>query len=343
MTKSISASVGKNGANKSNDVKIIQELLNGVSNIHGGPLSPLTIDGLCWGLTLKAIEIFQKTACGFQWPDQLIEPAGKTWNQLIALAEDIIGDVEIVGPPYWGVDSVAPAHKRFGGEPTLYDFVTIHSNGRPPAFFGRYLTLNDKQRITFDEVLFLASKKCKILLCYNQMSIAEVRKDYKNGLFHANRAADRANALPVRQSKFSPLVWIYANIDSGYQPTKYWLAGWWDGLWDRGYGPGIYYTAHVDSTLIQQSFEKCKKIPAPASLWLSAWSNCSSSKACKDGNILRIPPQFTPDQPQTPGVVDVWQYAGPCFNNAFDMNLSNQRGYDRMWNVSSSVGFYPAL
>ncbi len=344
MTKSISASVGKNGTNRPNDVKVIQELLNGVSNIRGGPLSPLKVDGLCWRLTLKAIEIFQKIACGFKWPDQLIEPAGNTWNQLITLAEDTIGEFEIVGPPYWGVDSVAQAHIPFGGQPTLYDFVTKHSNGRPPAFFGRYLTTNSLQRILFEEILFLASKKCKILLCYNGMRSGEVFKaTRKQGADHANRAADRAQALGVLSSRFSPSVWIYANIDSGYQPSDDWMAGWWDGLWDRGYGPGIYYTASTISTLIKRSLEKCKKIPSPPSRWLSAWSNCSSSKRCKDGNVIRIPPQFTPPQPHTPGVIDVWQYAGPCFNNGFDMNLANQRGYHRMWNIPSIFGFYPAF
>ncbi len=348
MTKSISASVGKNGTNKPNDVKIIQELLNRVSRIHGGPLSPLKVDGLCGGITLKAIDIFQKTGCNFKWPDQLIEPAGKTWGQLLVVAKDEIWVDEnlIVGPPFWGVDSVAPAHKKYRSEPepTLYDYITRLSNGGPPAFFGRYLTTDSEQRIEFDEILFLASKKCKILLCYNGMETYDV-KTRERGLFHANRAADRAKALGVRSSIFSPSVWIYANIDSNdnsYKPTKDWMAGWWDGLWDRGYGPGTYYSASPISNLIERSFKECKKIPGPPSRWLSAWTshNHSGARNCKNGKYLRIPPQFSPAQPHTLGIVDVWQYARDC-NNAFDMNLANQRGYDKMWNVSSVVGFYP--
>lgn len=45
MNRSIIASVGKGGANKTSDVRVIQELLNTVAATDGGPLRKLALDG----------------------------------------------------------------------------------------------------------------------------------------------------------------------------------------------------------------------------------------------------------------------------------------------------------
>jgi len=346
MAQSILASVGKNGNNKPGDVKIVQALLNGVAKIQGGPSTPLKVDGLCWGLTCKAIDTFQRIACNFQWPDQLIEPGGKTWNQLIVLAVDTIDTIDTIvgsnnqisGPPFWGVDTVLPADKPYGNHTTFYDYLLEKSEGRPPAFIGRYLvpSSNTHQKIDASEVYYLAQKQCKILLNYNQFRIGTVRQNGNagrdSGISHANDAANLAQQLGVRPSVGSPSVWIYANIDAGYQPTAAWLAGWFDGIWSRGFGPGIYYKAHVGSTLVDRAVAECKIVPGAPFLWLSVWSWDTPVRSCKSGNSLRIPP-YTPANPTTLGVVDTWQYAGVCFGKAFDMDLASQRGYDRMWNV----------
>ena len=85
MAKSISASVGKNGVNRTNDVTTVQELLNKVPVTHGRPSPLLEVDGVCGNLTRTAIGDFQKIGCGFKWPDQLISVGGRTWNQLSVL------------------------------------------------------------------------------------------------------------------------------------------------------------------------------------------------------------------------------------------------------------------
>lgn len=75
-------SVGKNGSNQADDVRTVQSLLNRVPLDRGGPSPALAVDGLCWSKTLAAIHRFQKTGCGFQWPDELIQPNRRTWNEL---------------------------------------------------------------------------------------------------------------------------------------------------------------------------------------------------------------------------------------------------------------------
>src|SRR5687768_8189472 len=70
----ISAAVGADAANRHGDVRVIQDALNQVPPTSGGPVSPLKVDGLCYGKTLAAIRRFQKDACGFKWPDGRISP-----------------------------------------------------------------------------------------------------------------------------------------------------------------------------------------------------------------------------------------------------------------------------
>jgi hypothetical protein len=78
----IQAAVGQGGANQRADVRVIQDALNQVPVVNGGPEPPLNVDGLCWGKTLAAIRKFQKVACGFRWPDGRIEPEGRTHLKL---------------------------------------------------------------------------------------------------------------------------------------------------------------------------------------------------------------------------------------------------------------------
>lgn len=74
-TSSISASVGKGGSNKLEDVKVVQALLNK----HG---FGLVVDGDCGNKTITAIAKFQQTKMGMGSPDGKIDPGGNTWKAL---------------------------------------------------------------------------------------------------------------------------------------------------------------------------------------------------------------------------------------------------------------------
>ena len=72
----ISASVGFGGANRRDDVSLIQSLLNGVPSASGGPTNPLKVDGIVGPLTIGAIRRFQSANLGFS--DGRVDPGGQT-------------------------------------------------------------------------------------------------------------------------------------------------------------------------------------------------------------------------------------------------------------------------
>ncbi len=79
---SLTGSVGKLGANKPNDTRIIQTLLK-QHKIDCG-----VIDGLCGKKTITAITLFQK---GFlSWPDGRIDVGGMSWRKLSSIPQKIV-------------------------------------------------------------------------------------------------------------------------------------------------------------------------------------------------------------------------------------------------------------
>ena len=91
MPKSISASVGKGGTNRVNDVVTIQYLLNCVPAYVGGPEQELVVDGLVGPLTIGAISHLQTTQLGFC--DGRVDPGGKTFQKIVPF------DPNPTGPP----------------------------------------------------------------------------------------------------------------------------------------------------------------------------------------------------------------------------------------------------
>jgi lysozyme len=85
MADVIFNSVGQNGTNRREDVVTVQRLLvsKGYGNIlRGYNMKTKADDGYCGPRTVQAIKEFQKKL-GFQKPDGLIAPQGRTWQGLI--------------------------------------------------------------------------------------------------------------------------------------------------------------------------------------------------------------------------------------------------------------------
>jgi len=76
----IGAAVGVGGKNKADDVRTVQDLLNGVPAASGGPLLPLAVDGRIGPKTIGAILRFQKAQFG--WADGRVDPGGPTITRL---------------------------------------------------------------------------------------------------------------------------------------------------------------------------------------------------------------------------------------------------------------------
>lgn len=80
MAKKISASVGKNGKNKPEDVQVVQELLNDFTKMCG--FKKLDVDGQVGPKTISAIAEFQKSAVGMSKPDSRVDPGGPSFTTL---------------------------------------------------------------------------------------------------------------------------------------------------------------------------------------------------------------------------------------------------------------------
>jgi peptidoglycan hydrolase-like protein with peptidoglycan-binding domain len=76
----ITASVGVAGANRSADVKLVQDRLNRFAARL--QIEPLAVDGDCGPATRTAIIAFQQDVVGMEAPDGRIDPGGRTWKSL---------------------------------------------------------------------------------------------------------------------------------------------------------------------------------------------------------------------------------------------------------------------
>jgi peptidoglycan hydrolase-like protein with peptidoglycan-binding domain len=92
---SISASVGRGGRNIPADVRAVQQALNRISPVNGGPALALAVDGIVGPKTLAAILAFQKREVDLD--DGRIDPNGPTLR-----AVNSLGASQGVQPPQKG-------------------------------------------------------------------------------------------------------------------------------------------------------------------------------------------------------------------------------------------------
>src|SRR5262245_10419244 len=81
----IRASVGREGVNRPEDVRLVQTLLNR----HIRPPQPsLSVDGLIGTKTIAAITDFQRRVVKLNYPDGRVDPGGKTFRGLLGTPID---------------------------------------------------------------------------------------------------------------------------------------------------------------------------------------------------------------------------------------------------------------
>ena len=82
--RTILASVGRAGLNRSEDVRLVQELLNQ----HIRPPHPaLVVNGVVDSRLLAALEAFQRRVVQMHRPDGCVEPGSQTFTALASQAE----------------------------------------------------------------------------------------------------------------------------------------------------------------------------------------------------------------------------------------------------------------
>ena len=82
--KTIVASVGHSGLNRTDDVRLVQELLN---RHMQPPQRPLVVDGVMSSRTIAAIQAFQRRVLSMHRPDGCIQPGDPTMVALMRQAE----------------------------------------------------------------------------------------------------------------------------------------------------------------------------------------------------------------------------------------------------------------
>jgi phosphatidylserine/phosphatidylglycerophosphate/cardiolipin synthase-like enzyme/V8-like Glu-specific endopeptidase len=122
--ETLRGSVGQNGANRSDDVTLVQHLINAHLPI---PLAPLVEDGKCGPKTIFAIKTYQQRIVGMNPPDGRVDPGGKTFRSLSG--QNVIPPTPVgpTRPPIPVRPGPAPIP---GGVPN----VTPPSNMRPAAW-----------------------------------------------------------------------------------------------------------------------------------------------------------------------------------------------------------------
>jgi len=142
MAQDISAAVGAGGANRKQDVVTVQQLLNRVPVVHGGPEPKLKVDGLAWSKTNAAIRQFQKVYLGHKWPDGRVDPNGKT---LAAL-----NDFNRPEPKWFNY--VVPGFKPLVGQP-------LNSNVCWAASYTMMRSWRDQKKYAIEDALGKVGKK----------------------------------------------------------------------------------------------------------------------------------------------------------------------------------------
>ena len=82
--KAIVASVGHSGLNRTDDVRLVQELLN---RHMQPPQRRLVVDGVMSPRTIAAIQAFQRRVLNMHRPDGCIQPGDPTMVALMRQAE----------------------------------------------------------------------------------------------------------------------------------------------------------------------------------------------------------------------------------------------------------------
>jgi hypothetical protein len=85
-TDPIQSVVGGPSSARSDDTLIVQQMLNAIPLVAGGPVAPLKLDGICGPKTRAAISGFQSRNLRFS--DARVDPRGKTIQALVAMIQD---------------------------------------------------------------------------------------------------------------------------------------------------------------------------------------------------------------------------------------------------------------
>ena len=162
----------------------------------------------------------------------------------------------------FGVKSKAPANKKLSNGYTLFDW-TIRTNC-PPKFWARSITGENK--VTTDELEFLASKGCRLALILDDLSEESV--SYENGKADAQRAIDAVKEIGVPDT--TDFV-IFACIEDSWSVNHNWMIDFDLTLLRNGYKAG--FIGNTDSSVnfnFDRQFSHLINVGCEAVCWATA-------------------------------------------------------------------------
>lgn len=138
----------------------------------------------------------------------------------------------------FGVNSIMSSNQKLKNGYTMYDWVVRQRCF--PEFWGR--TLIGENVITTEEIEFLRSRKCKIILVVRDLTEASICRD--SGSDDALRAIEAAKTLGVPQNKE---IMLLAEVNPEWSINHNWMLSFAYTLDTYGYVPG--FIGNTDSSL----------------------------------------------------------------------------------------------
>lgn len=211
----------------------------------------------------------------------------------------------------WGVDSASVTTEEV--------YVCVKKQFGKPEIWGRYLgTIEDvSQGITKEERQYLHEQEIKILAIYNHFNGAE---GYDHGVELAQDAVSRAEEAGFPEGKA-----IFADIEPEYPVDAMFIQGWFDGIKDGSYHPGIYGVFAEEQSLFkeyQQAIKDREEIGEQLIIW-SAHPQVEITSKEKA-------PEFEPVAPKGSFLLG-WQYGLDAETCNIDTNLFKAEMNEYLW------------
>src|SRR5690606_2679287 len=212
---------------------------------------------------------------------------------------------------FWGVDSASLTTEEL--------YACVVDNFGTPKVWGRYL--GDKENVSFgltsDEVDYLHSNDVKILLIYNHFSDAT---GYENGMEQARNAIELAEELEVPEGKA-----IFADIEPDYPVDKEFIKGWFDGMKDSAYKPGIYGAFAEEQELYpvySEAAEENEELKNETIIWTAYPQEGITTE--------ENAPEYNPGAPEGSYLLG-WQYGIDAEACNIDTNLFKGELFEYLW------------
>ncbi|MBM7703851.1 glycoside hydrolase domain-containing protein [Metabacillus iocasae] len=211
----------------------------------------------------------------------------------------------------WGIDSASLTTEEFNA--------CVQENFGTPSVWGRYL--GDKENvskgITKKEAELIQSTGAKVLLINNQFEDA---RGYENGKEQAKVATELASELDVPEG-----VVIFADIEPNYPVDANFIIGWFEGMANSSYKPGIYGIFDKEralTTAFEEAAAQNQELQSGTYIWTASPNTGISTE--------KNAPAYKPDAPKD-SLIAGWQYGIDAEACNIDTNLFSSELLNVLW------------